>query len=448
MLRVLLNEMHFEHSHALADELFVDEFRVVSSKPTNLEIPIFDTASAIFPPNLRFVLKDVSLEEKILRENIIKHLGPARAATGFILRDGVDGWVKLVGRVAEEAHRLKVEQHTIPIQTHHDILHQHHHHDAFHLPQCAGRTGLHHLRRWRPFFSVTTCALVALTILCLGAVAFLIYQDGYIKELGALLAHANRPSTFGELANNTLGDYEALRRAHKTSQDTLWRLQADIANGKFTNPKPISERRARGSAIEQCSRVECIQAASDGKDSLRSVIASHNNARNHIVTLERTIDSTNDELQHTNSEQATTIWRLAQDNAKFNHVKEAIHRLKAAGGLMMVVMVLFVGLLSMQFGVDLAELGIDHLKFQTYYSVTESTLCLVFASWVLASSTPGAPSTHRLPHLPPPSSLRRPLAPTSSLRRPLSPSLRWPRVRLLRPLGRSPGYSLGSLLLV
>ena len=214
----------------------------------------------------------------------------------------------------------------------------------------------------------TTFALVARLVLVVGAGAFVVRQDRYIKELEVYRYHARKPSPLAPLATPTPGEFEALQRAYKTSQDTLRQLHATIA----------SERRVRRSAVEHGSRVEYIQAASDGKTShIRQLTAAYNSLLDTNRTLERTIASTHDEmtcLRRTNAEQATTIWRLEQTAAKFNHVKELIHRLTAAGGLRMVVTVLFVGLLALDWGVDLADLGIDHLRFQSYFAFAEAAL--------------------------------------------------------------------------
>ena len=52
--------------------------------------------------------------------------------------------------------------------------------------------------------------------------------------------------------------------------------------------------------------------------------------------------------------------------AIFNALKEYIHRMVEAGGLQMTVVVLFLGALAGNAGIDLAELGIDGTQFQTY----------------------------------------------------------------------------------
>ncbi|KAI4939257.1 uncharacterized protein J4E92_000541 [Alternaria infectoria] len=52
--------------------------------------------------------------------------------------------------------------------------------------------------------------------------------------------------------------------------------------------------------------------------------------------------------------------------AIFNALKEYIHRMVEAGGVQMTVVVLFLGALAGNAGIDLAELGIDGAQFQTY----------------------------------------------------------------------------------
>jgi hypothetical protein len=52
--------------------------------------------------------------------------------------------------------------------------------------------------------------------------------------------------------------------------------------------------------------------------------------------------------------------------AQFDSVKEYIHRMVEAGGLLMIVVVLFLGALAGNAGIDLAELGIDGTVFQSY----------------------------------------------------------------------------------
>lgn len=143
--------------------------------------------------------------------------------------------------------------------------------------------------------------------------------------------------------------------------------------------------------------MECNQAASDRKTvQIQKLANALNAARDTIRDLERSVASTNDEdirLRQVNGNQETSLWRFEQAAANSNHVNEAIHCLTAAGGLRMVVSVLCVGLLALDFGVNLADLGIDHLKFESYYAFAEaqmqglaafawkvcSTHCLVFA---------------------------------------------------------------------
>jgi hypothetical protein len=52
--------------------------------------------------------------------------------------------------------------------------------------------------------------------------------------------------------------------------------------------------------------------------------------------------------------------------AKFDALKEYIHQMVEAGGLQMVVVVIFLGALAGNAGIDLAELGVDGTLFQTY----------------------------------------------------------------------------------
>lgn len=72
-------------------------------------------------------------------------------------------------------------------------------------------------------------------------------------------------------------------------------------------------------------------------------------------------------LQQIINDQNTLLWEHKVVCDQFDHVKELIHQMVAAGGLQMVVSVLFVGTLAHFGGIDLAGLEIDHLKFATYF---------------------------------------------------------------------------------
>ncbi|KAH5328047.1 hypothetical protein HBI11_001410 [Parastagonospora nodorum] len=73
-------------------------------------------------------------------------------------------------------------------------------------------------------------------------------------------------------------------------------------------------------------------------------------------------------LELTIRDQNTRLWQLNVVSDQFNHVKELIHQMVAAGGFLMVVASLFVGHLALFGGVDLAGLGVDHLKLESYYA--------------------------------------------------------------------------------
>jgi hypothetical protein len=53
--------------------------------------------------------------------------------------------------------------------------------------------------------------------------------------------------------------------------------------------------------------------------------------------------------------------------AKFDAFKEYVHTMMEAGGLYMILAVLFLGALKADAGIDLAELGIDTERFQSYH---------------------------------------------------------------------------------
>jgi hypothetical protein len=222
-------------------------------------------------------------------------------------------------------------------------------------------------------FSSEIYALVAFLII-IGAGAYICSLEHLTIALGEALDAANAANPHHARLTTLLGEHEALQGAFKTSENTIRRLRAtnDALERKVAsleNPRATSNPHHNVAAWQQTttdlwrqlaaakSRLENVQAACDDKsDEIRALLATADHSRAELVCLGNIV-----------SAHATTIWQRALVVGKFNHFKELIHRLAAAGGCQMVVTVLFVAELALFGGVDLAELEIDHLRFETYY---------------------------------------------------------------------------------
>ncbi|KAH7064449.1 hypothetical protein BKA63DRAFT_572352 [Paraphoma chrysanthemicola] len=218
-------------------------------------------------------------------------------------------------------------------------------------------------------------ALVAL-IGFLVAGAYACRLELRIQHLLDLLAVANSLHASAHPATNTLGDFEALQDRLKTSQDDNCRLRATIhdLNAKDQRLENLlaaerGSRRSRVSegqqtVVELSSHLKRLQGSLAEKSaSLHSLSAAHDALR-RSADLDRV---EMDRLQRTISDQATSLWQRDVIVARFNTVTEFIHQMVAAGGLQMVVTVLFLGLFAYYGGYDLGELGIDTQKFESYF---------------------------------------------------------------------------------
>jgi hypothetical protein len=216
-------------------------------------------------------------------------------------------------------------------------------------------------------------ALVAL-LLFFGVGAYICSLETRIIALGETLEVANATNPHHDNLKTLLGEHEALQGAYKTSQDTIRGLRATNAalNVKVTN---LEELHAASNTDHERAPMQQIiaeirQQLAATKSKLKNLQTVCKDRNDHIRSLVAAADLTHVEmvrLDNIISAQASTIWQRDVVVGQFNHVKELIHQLVAAGGFQMVVTVLFVGLLALFGGIDLAELGIDHLKFETYF---------------------------------------------------------------------------------
>jgi hypothetical protein len=219
-------------------------------------------------------------------------------------------------------------------------------------------------------------ALVAFFVF-LSAGTYMCHLELRIQHLLDLLAVANTLPTNAHPANNTLGDFEALQGLLKTSQDDNCRLHTTIA-ALETRIKELEG--LAGTSFDATERDMLRRLNTEGQQKVVEL-------RSHLKRLQTTLSEKNAllaaqdallatadldhvemaRLQRTISDQATTIWQRDVVVAKLNTITEFIHRMTAAGGLQMVVTVLFVGLLAHFGGFDLGELGIDTQKFESYF---------------------------------------------------------------------------------
>jgi hypothetical protein len=217
------------------------------------------------------------------------------------------------------------------------------------------------------------CALVGL-LLFLGAGAYICSLEARIIALGEALEVANATNPLYTKIKTLLGEHEALQGAYKTSQDIIRGLRATNAalSIRVTNLESLhaASTTDHQRAALQHTIVELRQQLAATKSKLKNLRAVCDEKTDLVRSLVATADLTRVEMVRLDSivsAQASTIWQRDVVVGQFNHVKELIHQLVAAGGLQMVVTVLFVGLLALFGGVDLAELGIDHLKFEAYF---------------------------------------------------------------------------------
>ncbi|KAH7075023.1 hypothetical protein FB567DRAFT_553302 [Paraphoma chrysanthemicola] len=202
-------------------------------------------------------------------------------------------------------------------------------------------------------------ALVALLVFLLAG-GYVCRLELRVQHLLDLLAVANSLPAGAHPANNTLGDFEALQGPLKTSQDDNSRLRATIRDLAAKN-ECLSTSLLLSVAHDDPGfrRVSLDEKSA----SLRSLSAAYSALR-RAADLDRV---EMDRLQRTISDQTTSLWQRDVIVARFNTVIEFIHQMVAAGGLQMVVTVLFLGLFAYYGGYDLGELEVDTQKFESYF---------------------------------------------------------------------------------
>jgi len=101
--RIISHEITLKQTHAYADKFFVDEHRepLLWDVMNQLESARFHATPAVFPPNLRFLFKDEPLDPALLRKNIETNESVMRIVVPKV-RDGVEGWVRLMAQAVEE----------------------------------------------------------------------------------------------------------------------------------------------------------------------------------------------------------------------------------------------------------------------------------------------------------------------------------------------------------
>jgi hypothetical protein len=217
-------------------------------------------------------------------------------------------------------------------------------------------------------------ALVALVLFLLPG-AYIAFLELRVIALESDLPAANAPT----IAHYTilLGEHEALQGAYKTSQTTIFALRVTI--NSLEKALLAAERLAHPcnhdgafTAMQQSISVLQQQLASaEGQLARNKIIWDDKSAR--IRELQGRVDTAGcaqskmDRLEAIINYQKILLFKRKAVCDQYDYVKELIYRMVAAGGHMMVVSILFVGMLAHFGGVDLAGLGIDHLRFQTYF---------------------------------------------------------------------------------
>jgi len=101
--RVISHEITIKQTHAYADKFFVDEHRepLLWDVMNQLESARFHATPAVFPANLRFLFMDELFDPSLLRKKIEGNESVMRVVVPKV-RDGVDGWVRLMAQAVEE----------------------------------------------------------------------------------------------------------------------------------------------------------------------------------------------------------------------------------------------------------------------------------------------------------------------------------------------------------
>ena len=195
---------------------------------------------------------------------------------------------------------------------------------------------------------------------------------------------ADTSSTSEDTIKTLHGRLEALRVDNKTSEDISGRRQG-IIDALLLRIKQVEDLPAsppdtttehslaelRHKVNEMTSQVEHLKTdkitMKKKMDEMSRRLGSFSSER---LSLLSTISKAQDEmdlLRATIAEQRNTIYQLSIVCAKFDSLKECMHKMVEAGGDRMVIAVLFLGVLALE-GVEMAQLGIDNLKLETYHA--------------------------------------------------------------------------------